>query len=238
SADSFPAGLNREAVAAVDYLVELSAQSGDEAVFNALLAIGELLGCSGRAESDVRREVALCLAAGRGDSATVEELLRSGIEVNCAPSFGGMTPLMLAARFGHVGLAELLLQQPGIALNATTIGGQTAVSLCRDQETGAFLAHAIACRSEDGGRYALLQAACLGHGSVLRALLEAQVDPNHRDDKGRSALFIAAARRHLEACETLLAHGADPAAGCGTADVWTVADDKLRTVLQLYCPGS
>mmetsp|Transcript_82294 Transcript_82294/g.145885 ORF Transcript_82294/g.145885 Transcript_82294/m.145885 type:complete len:290 (-) Transcript_82294:86-955(-) len=221
-----------EALRIVDDLVELSRVLGDEAVLNALLASGERL--------DTRREelgfeLALCLAAGRGDMSTVEQALSSGVEVNAAPSFGGMTPLMFAARFGNLQIMEVLLFQSGLALHSTTSEGQTALSLCRDNATRRLAAHAIVARSGDGGRYALVQAACLGHAAVLRCLLDVQVDPNQRDEKGRTALFIGAVRHQLEVCEALLAGGADPhlvdANGLST---WQVADEKLRTALQFY----
>jgi len=220
----------------VDELVLLSQTAGDEAVLAALLASGEHLE---RSETFCN-ELALCLAAGRGDAATMDQLLREGAEINCAPSFGGMTPLMFAAYFGHLGILELLLLQPSLDLNGTTSLGQTALSLCRDEASRQLLAHAAALRSSDGGRQALLQAACLGHVCTLRRLLEAGIDPNHQDDRGRSALLISAVRRHTEACEVLLAHGADPgplriAVGGGGLCSW----GKLPMMLQLYAgPGS
>lgn len=218
----------------VDELVSLSQTAGDEAVLAALLASGEHLE---RSET-FRNELALCLAAGRGDAATMDQLLREGAEINCAPSFGGMTPLMFAAYFGHLGILELLMLQPSLNLNGTTSMGQTALSLCRDEASRRLLAHTAAVRSGDGGRQALLQAACLGHVCTLRRLLEAGTDPNHQDDRGRSALLISAVRRHTEACEVLLAHGADPgplrlAIGAGSCS-W----GKLPMMLQLYDAGS
>lgn len=216
----------------VDDLVELSRVLGDEAVFYALQSAGEHLDTR---RSELGFELALCLAAGRGDMPTVERALSSGVEVNAAPSFGGMTPLMFAARFGNMQILEVLLLQSGIALHSTTSEGQTALSLCRDNSTRRLAAHAIVARSGDGGRYSMVQAACLGHAAVLRCLLDIQADPNHRDEKGRTALFIGAVRHQLEVCEVLLAGGADPhlvdSSGLST---WDVADEKLRTVLQFY----
>jgi len=222
----------RNFLCVVDELVALSHMAGDEAVLSTLMESGERLDLT---RCEFRAELALCLAAGRGDIAAVERLLRSGAEVNCAPSFGGMTPMMFAARSGHLGVLEMLLLQPGISLHATTSGGQTALSLCRDVATRRLAAHAVAERSGDGGRSALVQAACLGHVTVLRALLDAGVDPDHRDEKGRTVLLIGALRHHLEVCELLLSRGADPhKADISGRDVWAAADERLRIALQFY----
>lgn len=219
-------------VPAVEGLVMLSQSAGDEAVFSALLASGESLDPR---RPEVAAELSLCLAAGRGDLQVVHQLLRSGVEANCSPSFGGMTPLMFAARFGHLATVEVLLQHPGVQLYSMTNAGHTALSLCQEEVTRRMLAHSIATRSGDGGRYALLQAACFGHTLVLRALLEAEVDPNQQDEMGRSALLIAALRKHLEACEVLLAFGAAPGPKVSQgASAWRIPDAKLQMVLQFY----
>ncbi|CAK0824845.1 unnamed protein product [Prorocentrum cordatum] len=221
----------RAAAAALraDALVDLSREASDEAVLAALAACGEAsdLAPGGRGPE----ALALCLAAGRGDACAVERLLRAGADADAAPCFGGMTALMFAARSAHPQALELLLLRPDVCLHATTREGATALSLCRGEATRRMLAHAIADRSGDGGRYALLQACCLGHGCSLRALLAAKVDPNHADERGRSALAVAALRRHVEACEVLLAYGADPR---GVSALQAAPDATIQTVLRLY----
>mmetsp|Transcript_103594 Transcript_103594/g.322827 ORF Transcript_103594/g.322827 Transcript_103594/m.322827 type:complete len:253 (+) Transcript_103594:10-768(+) len=222
-------------VRAADELVALSALEGDEAVLAVLAGGHGGLPATGAAAA-LRAELALCLAAGRGDAAAVASLLQAGCEVNCAPSFGGMTPLMFASRSGQLQALELLLLQPGVMLNGTTSTGHTALSLCRDDSTRLLVAHAMLARSGDGGRGAVLQAACLGHAGSLRSLLAAAADPNMADDRGRSALLVAALRRQLEACEVLLAHGAEPGPAGAPGSVWVHADERLRTVLLLHRP--
>eukprot|EP00747_Dinoflagellata_sp_TGD_P186342 gnl/TRDRNA2_/TRDRNA2_43332_c0_seq1.p1 gnl/TRDRNA2_/TRDRNA2_43332_c0~~gnl/TRDRNA2_/TRDRNA2_43332_c0_seq1.p1 ORF type:complete len:260 (-),score=37.00 gnl/TRDRNA2_/TRDRNA2_43332_c0_seq1:71-850(-) len=216
-------------------LVALSGVAGDEAVLNVLVESGEQLD---RARANVCRELSLCLAAGRGDVAAVEQSLREGTEANCTPSFGGMTPLMFASSFGHLPVLETLLLQPGLALHVTTNDGQTALSLCRDTNVRRLVAHSIVERSGDAGRYALVQAACLGHPNVAQALLASTVHPDQRDERGRTALQIAALRNHPHVCELLLAHGADPnLRDMNGHTVWNVRNAKVQTALLLYAPA-
>jgi len=221
---------------AVDALVALSLSDGDEAVVNMLVATGELVDTR---DSNLRSEVALCLASSRGDVGLATEILRSGVEVNCAPSFGGMTPLMFATRFEHLGVLETLLQHPCISLHATSNEGQTALSLCRGVATRRLAAHAMIERSGDCGRYIFVQAACLGHVSALQSLLDAKVEPDQCDERGRTALLVGALRHHSDVCELLLARGADPTrtdisgmSACSAAAGGS--HEKLRTMLQLY----
>mmetsp|Transcript_69668 Transcript_69668/g.167223 ORF Transcript_69668/g.167223 Transcript_69668/m.167223 type:complete len:241 (-) Transcript_69668:153-875(-) len=215
-------------------LVQLSSEVSIDGLLGVLVDLGEEFNLSRGAEL-LRLDLRLCMAAGRGDLQEVAVTLQQGAEVNCAPSFGGMTPLMFASRFGHLNIADYLLTQQGIAAHATTAVGETALSLCPSPSFRLSLVHALVERCGDTGQYAAIQAACLGHTAVLQCLLQQQVDPNTRDDKGRPVLLVGGMRRNLDVCELLLSYGADPNLvdpnGC---QVWTVADDALRTVLALY----
>mmetsp|Transcript_45401 Transcript_45401/g.82998 ORF Transcript_45401/g.82998 Transcript_45401/m.82998 type:complete len:237 (+) Transcript_45401:98-808(+) len=215
-------------------LVQLSAEVNIDGILGVLVDLGEQFNVT-RGPELLKKDLSLCLAAGRGDLNEVAASIRDGGEVNCAPSFGGMTPLMFASCFGHMQVADFLLSQRGIAVHATTATGQTALSLCSSSSFRCGLVHAIVERCGDTGQYATIQAACLGHVSVLRCLLQLQADPNIRDDRGRPALLVGALRRNLDVCELLLAHGANPhLADPGGCHAWSVADDALRSVLMLY----
>ncbi len=67
---------------------------------------------------------------------------------------------------------------------------------------------------ESGGR-SLLHWFVVWHGTpdlkVMDALLATNIDVNARDGNGATALMYAAGRNHAEACECMLAKGADPA---------------------------
>mmetsp|Transcript_11253 Transcript_11253/g.25195 ORF Transcript_11253/g.25195 Transcript_11253/m.25195 type:complete len:240 (+) Transcript_11253:81-800(+) len=219
-------------------LVQLSAEVNIDGILGVLVDLGEQFDVT-RGPELLKKDLGLCLAAGRGDLNEVASSIRDGAEVNCSPSFGGMTPLMFASSFGHLHIADFLLAQRGIAVHATTATGETALSLCSSSSFRHGLVHAIVEKCGDTGRYATIQAACLGHASVLQCLLKLQVDPNVRDDCGRPVLLVGALRRNLDVCELLLSHRADPtlADPCGR-HAWSVADESLWTVLQLYTAAS
>ncbi|KAK4108786.1 ankyrin, partial [Canariomyces notabilis] len=60
------------------------------------------------------------------------------------------------------------------------------------------------------GRTPLLLAAAAGHDAVVRGLINAGADLNHKDSVyGMTALHTAAAHGHAEVVKMLLRHGAD-----------------------------
>ena len=65
-------------------------------------------------------------SAGSGDMTTVLEMLEQGVDINVHASFGGPTALIVAARFGHVAIVEVLLER-GAEVNAEDDYGQTAL---------------------------------------------------------------------------------------------------------------
>lgn len=103
----------------------------------------------------------------------------------------GQTPLTLAARQGHVGVLQVLLDwaQDQHGLEAAAVRN--------------MLEH-----SDTEGWTALRSAAWGGHVEAVRLLLEATVEVDGYDAEGRTALRAAAWGGHEEILLTLLDHGA------------------------------
>ncbi len=78
------------------------------------------------------RTSALSYAVGEGKTKLVKALLAvKGIDVNNRDNHYGMTPLTLAVMLGYRDIAQLLLDAPGVDLNATDAEGRTALDLAR-----------------------------------------------------------------------------------------------------------
>ena len=140
-------------------------------------------------------------AAAQGHRDIVRALVRAGADVNARSGTrrqlvnttgnadyigvmeveqGGFTPLLFAARVGHLAVVEEL------------------VSAGAD----------VSDRAADGTS-ALVVAAHSGHGALAIFLLEKGADPN-ANGSGYSALHIAIRRGDLEVVKALIARGADP----------------------------
>ena len=184
------------------------------------------------------------VAARKGDVDMLEELLSEGTDVNCA-SFAakGSTALHLAASFGRIEAARLLIEKganvkaaaAGISvLHAAAFKNQTSiVQMLLDAGADPDVEQA-----QDGST-ALLEAAAMGNTAVARALLAAGADPN----KGVSAmpLHSAAYKGHADVVELLLAEGADVNASeedGGTALLKAAAAGNEPSIALLLAAGA
>ncbi|XP_041937519.1 ankyrin repeat domain-containing protein 50 [Alosa sapidissima] len=188
----------------------------------------------------------LATAAHAGSSNVVALLLCRGADPLLS-DHQGQTPLTLAARQGHVGVLQVLLdwahEQHGLeaaaarnmlehsdtegwtALRSAAWGGHVeAVRLLL--EAGAEV---DGCDAE--GRTALRAAAWGGHEEILLTLLHHGAQVDRADREGRTPLTAAAFMGHRDAVEILLDAGADV----------NLADGDGRTALSvaaLCAPGS
>ncbi|XP_048859079.1 ankyrin repeat and SOCS box protein 16 isoform X1 [Brienomyrus brachyistius] len=170
--------------------------------------------------SKVKQTSALRLAASRGHSACVEELLFRGAAVNANP--GGRSALHDACAGGHDSCVQLLLSH-GADANLLTADGSTALHLCSSAQT-------FSCAR------LLVE---VGGASADACSSEAKLTPLH----------VAAHRGLEEHVELLLRHGADVAAcnregetplnaACAGAERPGEAGRYLRVVQMLLRAGA
>ena len=117
---------------------------------------------------------ALGLAAAKGRVSVVDQLLKSGANANLADVFG-WTALIHAAEQKRLTVVQLLASQPGIAIDARTADGATA----------------------------LHRAAAQGFLAVTQMLIDKGADPEITDNKGRTPFDYAQAAGHPQLLENL-----------------------------------
>ena len=129
---------------------------------------------------DVDGSTPLLFAVHDGDVVAVRHLLQSGADVSIANNYGA-TPMGLAAEVGNTEILRLLLKA---GANADSPNGD--------------------------GQTALLAVARTGNIEAAKSLLEFGATVEAREKwGGQTALMWAAARRHPEMMELLIANGAD-----------------------------
>ena len=129
-------------------------------------------------------------ACAAGEIERVERLLEGGDAFDAINSYSrdGMTPLHLAAFFGHAKIVEMLL--------------------ARDAD--------VTARSRNANGNTPLHAALVGNHKLVAGLLIGRgADVNAADAAGWCPLHLAAANNNMDAIEALVAQGADVSAGNG-----------------------
>ncbi|CAN0150269.1 unnamed protein product, partial [Ectocarpus fasciculatus] len=156
-------------------------------------------------------------ASGLGHDLIVSLLLKHGADPNIDANGDGMTPLVLAANGGHVGVAVALLsdarvdigQRCGVgghsALDLAAIGGHTDIISAIVERQPDVLNSA----SNETGFSALHHAAKHNAVRSIDVLVSAGADLENRDGEGCTPLRVAASCDSKAALLTLLGHGAD-----------------------------
>jgi ankyrin repeat protein len=194
-----------------------AARAGQRALVELLLAQGAPIDAR-----DIAGSSALYLAAESERPATVAALLANGADPDL-PGRSGVTPLAAAAYRGNDRIVEQLLAhraQPNV-VDAT---GKAAMTYAAARGFLDIVQRLLAAGVGAADRYgngltALMWAAgyedgvgARAAGSVVEALLGRGASLDAVDDRGRSALMIAAELGHDEVVEMLVGRGADPGA--------------------------
>jgi uncharacterized protein len=151
----------------------------------------------------------LAAAAYAGNDLIVEALLANGADPK-APDETGKPPIVYAAARARLDVVKRLLAQ-NIDINARYANDLTLLMWAAGPDEKVLEAHALI---------------------VVQYLLDAGAHIDDRDDRGRTALMIAAEGEHPEIAALLLARGADPAlkdkAGKRAADLTTLSSLRER----------
>ena len=152
--------------------------------------------------------------AAEGDTQAVGYFLEAGMDPNVTDEKGN-TALIAAAKEGHQGIVEMLLDKGadiegrdakfgGTPLIWAAIRGQTdtvKLLLQRGADINAV--------EEKNGMNAIILAAIKGNDQIIEILLENGADVNSGDKDGRTPLMWAAHHGHTETVTLLLDNGAD-----------------------------
>jgi ankyrin repeat protein len=187
-----------------------AAQARDVAAINAF--------ADGRFDLDTKDDTdgrtVLISAAARGQLEVVQALLARGANVN-AKDITGRTALFHAIEARYDEVANALIMQPQIDLNARGKNGVTALMsyVWRDRPdvTKSLLDRGADVNLQDNdGDTALHGAAQRGDVEVIRMLVAKGADPNARNKVGGTPLMWAAVYGNDYAAAALLKAGADP----------------------------
>ena len=137
----------------------------------------------------------LIAATKRKDLNKVEELIKSGANLNTKDTFGG-TALIIASNIGHTEIVKLLIES-GSDVNIASNDGRTALMKASGRRGDADIVKLLLENGADsdiqnnGGSTALIYACKIGNIDIIKLLLENGANPDIQDKFGRTALIEA-----------------------------------------------
>jgi ankyrin repeat protein len=173
--------------------LHVAAQHGHAGVVSVLLETADMKINAALTDDRYADVAPSFLAANENQLDVLKLLVAAGADVNMVRVSDGCNPKFIAARKGHVGVVSVLIETPGVDLNAAITDGA-----CAD-DTPLFIA------------------AQKNRLDVLKMLIAAEADVNiARDVSGCTPLFIAAQKGHAGVVDLLIAAGANVNATRGT----------------------
>ena len=134
----------------------------------------------------------------------VEELCLDCVNVSGRPD----TALLQASTVGHEKCLELLLKD-GVTVNDISEALVVAASAGYTKSVKCLLQSKMVNLAGDSVRLALTFAACEGHGSTVKLLIDAGADVNIPDQHGQIVLMQALQQMNAKAVKILIRSGAD-----------------------------
>lgn len=154
----------------------------------------------------------LIQAVRSGNSASVDQAIAQGANLNAKDSSFGQTPVMWAAILGNKDIATKLLDA-GADANAQNKEGATALILASTVDKDivkALLQHGADVNiTNKMNMTPLMFAAFAGNKEIVNLLLDANAEINAQDKLLRTALIHAAMHNKPEIVEILVRRGAD-----------------------------
>lgn len=165
----------------------------------------------GGAIAMVRYEQPLVRAASDGDLDTLNELLRSGVDVNQKED-DGTTALEVAVGQNNLEMVRRLLSA-GASIGTTNEDGRNILFALDDDSSEELIqvlirAGANVNQADDEGNTPLINAAEWDSAELIQALLDAGAYVNTQNEEGNSALMVAAENGNAETLKVLLKAGA------------------------------
>lgn len=123
----------------------------------------------------------------------------------------GETPLFSAIQYSKVDICRYFLKQADVDLKRRNLDGRTPIQECAhrgDRKTFRILFEradeARMAASDSCGHAPLLEAAKSGNDEVVSYLIDTGVNPNVRNEEGRTALMLAACHDQITTVKRLL----------------------------------